>query len=81
MVTISMCVECDERIRFYKRGVKMMLYGLLTGPDDSEFCRRVSQRLKEGWSLYGSPSVTFNGVSVIAAQALVKEVPDEVELH
>ncbi|HET8898275.1 MAG TPA: DUF1737 domain-containing protein [Rhodanobacteraceae bacterium] len=47
------------------------IYRLLTGPDDARFCHRVSEALALGYVLYGSPSVTFNGTSVIAAQAIV----------
>ncbi|MBT1001429.1 DUF1737 domain-containing protein [Paenarthrobacter sp. DKR-5] len=46
-------------------------YRLLTGPDDRTFCERISAALDEGYELHGSPSVTFNGERVIAAQALV----------
>ena len=46
-------------------------YRLLTGIDDSSFCQKVSDALKDGYELYGSPSVTFNGKNVIAAQAVV----------
>ena len=46
-------------------------YRLLTGKDDVEFCRRVSDALKEGYQLYGSPAVTFNGEYVVAAQAVL----------
>ena len=46
-------------------------YKLLTGIDDSAFCQKVSDALKDGYELYGSPSVTFNGKNVIAAQAVV----------
>ncbi|MGO4536483.1 DUF1737 domain-containing protein [Leifsonia sp. 2MCAF36] len=58
----------------YSQGVsesERLPYRLLTGPDDAEFCRRVSSALKEGYVLYGSPAATFNGESVIVAQALV----------
>ena len=47
------------------------VYRVLTGPDDAKFCRRVSEALAKGYVLYGSPSVTFNGESVIVAQAVV----------
>lgn len=47
------------------------VYRLLTGVDDATFCRRVSEALAQGYRLYGSPSVTFNGQHVIAAQAVV----------
>jgi hypothetical protein len=46
-------------------------YRLLTGPDDSSFCERVSKALDEGYELYGSPSITFNGERCIVAQGLV----------
>jgi len=52
-----------------------LAYRLLTGPDDDEFCRRVSQALGEGYRLYGSPAVTFDGERVMAAQALVLDGP------
>ncbi len=46
-------------------------YRLITGPDDADFCRRVLGLLRDGYRLYGSPAVTFNGKDVIAAQAVV----------
>ena len=46
-------------------------YRLLSGPDDDAFCRRVSAALTLGYRLYGSPTATFNGKSVIVAQALL----------
>lgn len=55
----------------------MKLYSLLTGPDDENFCKRVSGRLNNGWTLYSSPSLPFNGKEVIAGQAVVKEVEGE----
>ena len=48
-----------------------LAYRVLTGPDDRAFCERVSAALAEGYELYGSPSLTFNGERVIVAQALV----------
>jgi hypothetical protein len=47
------------------------IYRLLTGPDDAAFCHRVSEALELGWTLHGSPSLTFNGANVVAAQALL----------
>jgi len=47
------------------------IYRVLTGPDDSKFCRRVSEALALGYELYGSPSLTFNGETVIVAQAVL----------
>ncbi len=55
----------------------MKLYKFLTGPDDVTFCMRVTEALNNGWQLHGGPSLTFNGVTVIAGQAVVKEVEGE----
>lgn len=55
----------------------MKLYRYITGPDDEEFCMRVSESLNNGWELHGSPSLTFDGKTPIAGQALVKEVEGE----
>jgi hypothetical protein len=46
-------------------------YRLLTGPDDQSFCDRVSKALEEGYELYGSPAITFDGKQCIVAQAVV----------
>ncbi|MEY4310863.1 MAG: hypothetical protein RLZ71_789 [Actinomycetota bacterium] len=46
-------------------------YKLLTGIDDAVFCQRVSDALKDGYELYGSPAITFNGKNNIVAQAVV----------
>ncbi len=55
----------------------MLLYRLLTGPDDSAFCHRVTAALNKGWELHGAPSLTFDTTDgrVICGQAIVKEVP------
>lgn len=58
---------------------KKMGYKLITGVDDSEFCKRVSELLENGYELYGSPSVTFNGKNVIAAQAVVLKKSNKSE--
>lgn len=51
-------------------------YRLLTGPDDSNFCQKVSDALDDGYELYGSPSITFNGKTAYAAQAVIlKKLP------
>lgn len=55
----------------------MKLYSFITGPDDEQFCMRVSERLNRGWQLYGSPTLTFDGSSRVAGQAVVKEVEGE----
>ncbi|MEU1839885.1 DUF1737 domain-containing protein [Micromonospora chersina] len=46
-------------------------YRLLTGPDNADFCRRVSDLLADGYRLHGSPAATFDGQRVIVAQAVV----------
>jgi hypothetical protein len=46
-------------------------YRLLTGADDRSFCEKVSKALDEGYELYGSPSITFNGEKCIVAQAVL----------
>lgn len=46
-------------------------YRLLTGPDDATFCRRVSDALDLGYELCGGPAATFDGSSVILAQAVL----------
>jgi hypothetical protein len=47
------------------------IYRLITGVDDAAFCRRVSEALAIGYKLYGSPAATFDGTSVIVAQAVI----------
>jgi len=54
----------------------MTQYKLITGPDDSTFCARITEFLKNGWTLYGSPTMSFDGKTIIAGQAIVK---DEIE--
>jgi hypothetical protein len=55
------------------------LYRLLTGPDDASFCHRVTEALNKGWSLYGSPSLSYDSEKkqVVCAQAVIKEVFDK----
>jgi hypothetical protein len=48
-----------------------LAYRLISGPDDRAFCERISAALDEGYVLHGSPAATFNGSSVIVAQAVV----------
>lgn len=54
------------------------LYRYLTGPDDANFCHRVSEALSKGWQLYGQPTLTFDSVKqrVICGQAITKQVDD-----
>lgn len=55
----------DDRLR----------YRVLTGPDDRAFCERVSAALAEGYELHGGPAVTFDGLRVVVAQAVVLPRP------
>jgi hypothetical protein len=54
----------------------MKLYRLLTGPDDSAFCHKVSLALSKGWELHGSPTYAFNAETGLmqCGQAVTKEV-------
>lgn len=47
------------------------IYRILTGRDDAKFCHRASEALSLGYRLHGSPAVTYDGKSVIAAQAII----------
>lgn len=49
-------------------------YRLLTGPDDSAFCARVSAALDDGYVLHGAPTLAWRGDSAYVAQAVV--LPD-----
>jgi hypothetical protein len=55
----------------------MKLYSYLTGPDDESFCKRVCEKLNNGWELYGNPTLTYDGKSIIAGQALIREIEGE----
>lgn len=48
-------------------------YKLVTGKDDADFCLRITELLAEGYELYGSPSMAFNGKDIILGQALIKQ--------
>ncbi len=52
-------------------GAEKLAYRLFTGADDRAFCERVSAALAEGYVLHGSPAASFNGNTVIVAQAVV----------
>lgn len=58
----------------------MRLYRMITGPDDSAFCHRISKAISSGWELHGSASLTFDPTQnrVICGQAITKVVEDEV---
>ncbi len=56
-----------------KKTENLKNYVLLSGRDDAEFCQRVSDRMDQGYELYGSPAMTFNVLRgyPIVSQALV----------
>lgn len=60
------------------RNKSNMLYRLLTGPDSSEFCHKITKALNEGWVLYGDPSMVFDESKggTICAQAVTKQTTD-----
>ncbi|MER7012599.1 DUF1737 domain-containing protein [Saccharopolyspora sp. NPDC000359] len=51
--------------------MERLRYRLITGPDDAEFCRRISALLEEGYVLHGPPTLTWDGKTVVAGQAVV----------
>ena len=57
------------------------VYRLLTGKDDRAFCERVSEALAQGWRLYGSPSIIYDGGMdcIKVAQAVVWHEADVVK--
>lgn len=57
----------------------MTQYKLLTGVDDSKFCARVTEFLNQGWKLYGNPTMSFDGKTIIVGQAIIKEDTKEIE--
>ena len=60
-----MCGQC------FPMTTEKLRYRLLTGKDDKAFCERISAALDDGYELYGSPSISFNGEHNIVAQAIV----------
>jgi len=61
----------------------MIAYRLLSGPDDSSFCHKVSEALANGWSLYGNPVYAFDAANgtMRCAQSVTKSVPDKDYHH
>ncbi|MGW1679608.1 DUF1737 domain-containing protein [Saccharopolyspora sp. NPDC002376] len=51
--------------------MEKLRYRFITGPDDAEFCRRISGLLEEGYVLHGTPTLTCKGDTVIAGQAVI----------
>ncbi|MCY0906503.1 DUF1737 domain-containing protein [Arthrobacter sp. H14-L1] len=56
-----------------------LAYRLLSGPDDHSFCARVSAALADGYVLYGSPALAFDGGRTVAAQAVI--LPAALSIH
>ena len=56
----------------------MKAFRYITGPDDAEFCYRVTELLNRGWELAGPATLTFDSGRnrVICGQTLVKDAPD-----
>ena len=57
----------------------MTQYKFITGLDDSKFCARITEFLNNGWKLYGSPTMSFDGKTIIAGQAIIKEDAEKIE--
>ncbi|MEO1702890.1 MAG: DUF1737 domain-containing protein [Pseudomonadota bacterium] len=59
----------------------MIAYRLLTGPDDSSFCHKVTEALARGWQLHGDPAYAFDAdtQTMRCAQAVIKQVPGDYE--
>ena len=57
------------------------LYRFLTGPEDASFCHKVTAALCDGWTLYGSPSMTTHPDTgaIVCGQAVIKQVADEYD--
>ena len=48
-------------------------YKLITGKDNADFCDKITQLLGEGYELYGSPTMSFNGDHIVVGQAVTKK--------
>ncbi len=55
-----------------------LLYRLLTGPDDSSFCHKISRALDQGWQLHGGPVYAYDATqgAMRCGQAVVKETDE-----
>ena len=56
---------------------ELPIYRLITGTDVDALSRSVSEALKMGYNLYGSPILGLNGATMIAAQAVLWPVFDD----
>lgn len=48
-----------------------LAYRFITGPDDDKFCKRISDALNDGYTLYGQPTMTTLGDKLMVGQAVV----------
>ena len=46
-------------------------YRFLTGPDDADFCQKVSDALAEGYVLYGDPAMASCNSEIVCGQAVI----------
>lgn len=73
-------IQLKISLSLFEQLKAMKVYKFLSGKDDVKFCARVTQALNEGYELYGSPTMTFNGTDVIVGQAIMKDIADESEM-
>lgn len=55
----------------HDRAPQRLRYRLLTGPDDHDFCLRVSQALDDGYVLHGSPAIAVGPEGPVVCQAVI----------
>ena len=49
----------------------MLKYRFITGPNDAEFCKRVSDLLENGYVPYGAPTLIVYLGQLVCGQAVV----------
>jgi len=55
-------------------------YRFLSGPDDAEFCQRVSGALAQGYKLYGNPVLVIEEGQRIVGQAVIRTDTEKQKL-
>lgn len=50
------------------------IYKIVRGTESEVFGELVTEHLKQGYELHGSPALTFDGKDMVFAQAVVKTV-------
>ena len=55
----------------------MKAYRFITDDDTSQFCRRVTEALSNGWKLYSEPKMSFDRKRGLmrCGQAVIKNAP------